>query len=412
MVGRLGPAAQAAAGLGGFAFFVLANLTIGLGTAVQALVARRVGEGRDEDAGASLDSALLLSAFVALPLGVVLSRGAGPMFRLLSPDPAVQMLGADYLEVRLVALGVLTANFSFRGFWNGIDRSRTFLAALGVQQVVNIVLNWVFIYGNLGAPAMGVRGAGLAGAVATVCCTVVYCVLTTLDRPVRERFRLFRFESFSRERVRALTNIALPENLRGIGTMVGYLLFLRLHAGLGTREAAAGTILVNVASTGFLPALGLGLAGATFLGQSLGRGEPDEGRRTVWVAIRLGVVTLLPATLLLLAAPVPILSLFTADRLVVELAVAPLRLFACTMLVDVVPIVILFSLLGAGATRWVAGAQLMQQFLLLLPLGYLLGHTFSWSVFGLWISMALSRSALLLLAVPKLRGDSWTTVRV
>ena len=210
-----------------------------------------------------------------------------------------------------------------------------------------------------------------------------------------------------------VTSVAWPDHfsLHEL-VMLGFLLFLDLHESIGTREAAAGTILINVASAGFLPALGMGLAGATMVGRHLGREEPEEARRMVWLGVRLTMAgLLLPAVFLLLFAD-PVLALFTPDGLVIEVARPALQLFAVTAVFDVLPIVLTFSLLGAGATRWVAGVQVFQQYILLLPLAWLLGLVLGWGVFGLWLGMFLSRVGLALFAVTKFRGDSWTTIEV
>ncbi len=412
MVGRLGPAPQAAAGLGSFTFWVLANLVIGIGTGVQATVSRRDGEGDDEAAGSGLDTGLILAVVLGLPIGYGLAQGSGWMMSLLTEDEQVVIGGGGYLAIRLMGLGAVACNYCFRGFYNGVGRSTVYMWTLVAIHACNILLNWVFIYGNLGARPMGVRGAALASVLAAVFGTSVYTILTMVQADIRSRYKPFRFRNLVPARVVSMLQLSWPEAVRGILVMLGFLLFLDLHESIGTREAAAGTILINVASAGFLPALGMGLAGATMVGRHLGREEPEEARRMVWLGVRLTMAgLLLPAVFLLLFAD-PVLALFTPDGLVIEVARPALQLFAVTAVFDVLPIVLTFSLLGAGATRWVAGVQVFQQYILLLPLAWLLGLVLGWGVFGLWLGMFLSRVGLALFAVTKFRGDSWTTIEV
>jgi len=412
MVGRLGPAAQGSVGLASFTFFVLANLTIGLGTGVQAMVSRRDGEGDPGGAGAALDTALSATLLVALPLGYLLSLLAPVIFPYLSDDPTVVTGGSQYLGIRLMALGVVTANYCFRGFWNGIGRSRTYLQTLLVIHSVNIFLNWVLIFGHLGAPPMGVQGAALASAIAAAAGTLCYLVLALINRDVRERYTPFRFSALSMVVARRLAALSWPEALRGIGLMAGFLLFLRIHSYLGTRELAAGTILVQLASVGFLPALGFGLAGATFVGRALGRNDPAEARAMIWQTLRIAVSLLLVPLLVLQIAPELVLAQFTPDGVVIDMARPALRLLAISFVVDAVPFVIIYSLLGAGATRWAAVVQLGAQYLILLPLAWLLGVTLEWGIVGLWLGMIGSRVVLAGLALHRLRGDSWERIEV
>ncbi len=412
MVGQLGPAAQGAVGLGSFTFFVLANLTICLGTGVQAIVSRRDGEEQPEGAGSALDTGLVLALLLALPLGGAFSLLAPTIFTWLSDDPTVVEGGQSYLAIRLMALGVITANYCFRGFWNGIGRSRTYLATLVVIHSSNLFLNWVLIFGNLGAPRLGVKGAAMASALAAALGTISYVVLAVANREVRERYRPFRFSALSLGVARNLVRLSWPEALRGVGLMGGFLLFSRIHSYIGTRELAAGTILVQLASVGFLPALGFGLAGATFVGRALGKGDPEEARAMIWQTLRIALVLLIVPSATLQVAPDLILGFFTPDGVVVDLARPALRVLAISFLADAIPFVVIYSLLGAGATRWAATVQLGAQYLVLLPLGWLLGVTLGWGVLGLWIAMLGSRVGLAALALRKLRSDDWTRIAV
>jgi MATE family multidrug resistance protein len=412
MVGRVGHQAQAAAGLGGFAFWMLANLLLGLGTGVQTLCSRRHGEGRPDAAGAVLDVSLVLCFVVALPMGWLLAQTAGALFNAATSDPVIAEEGTTYLAIRMMGLGAVVANYCYRGFYNGVGRPFIYMTSLALIQVINIFLNWVFIFGNLGARPMGVEGAALASVLAAVFGVVFYSIVTVVFSDIRQVFRPLRFRNLFSVGPRRLIQISWPDSLRGVLVMTAFFVFLELHEGLGSREAAAGAVLVNIASAGYLIALGFGLACATLVGRNLGKGDPAEARRMVWLGVRMAAaVLLLPALALGLFAP-GILGVFTLDQLVVEVATSALRLFALAAIVDVLPVVLVYSLLGAGATRWVAGVQIAQQYLVMLPLAWLLAYPLDLGVLGLWIAMVISRALLTVLAVPKFQGSSWESIKV
>lgn len=412
MVGAIGPAPQAAAGLGSFTYLVVANLIIGVGMAVQATAARRDGEEDKGSAGSALDTGLVIAIVVGLPLGYGLAQVAPGLFAHLTDDPEVAVGGGGYLAIRLMGLGAVAANYCFRGFYNGIGRSLVYLGTIVVIHATNIFLNWIFIYGNLGTRPMGVRGAALASVLAAVIGVCLYCILTLVQADIRRTFRPFRFASITLARVRRMIWIAWPEALRGVLVSLGFLVFLELHEAFGTREAAAGTILINVASAGFLLALGMGFACATMVGRHLGRGEPEEARAMVWQGARLAMAGLLVPSIVLAVFAPQVLSLFTPDVPVIETATPALRLFALAAAFDALPVVLVFSLQGAGATRWVAGVQVMQQYVLLIPLALLLGFTFGMGVLGLWLGLLLSRVGMLGFGLSKIRSDSWARIEV
>jgi len=427
MVGRLGPVSQAAVGLGSFSFLMFATVVTCLGTGVQAIVSRREGEDDREAAGSALDTGLCLSAMIGLPMGYLLAQAAPSIFGLLSDDPQVihgfesYSGGSEYLAIRLLALGVVGASFCFRGFYNGIGRSNIYMISIILIQALNILFNWIFIFGNLGAEPMDVRGAALASVMAQCIGVCFYTFLTIVQADIRKEYRPFRLLALRLRSFGALLHLAWPDAVRSAAVLVSLTLFLKLHGEVSTRSLAAGTILLNIGSAGFLIALGMGLAGSTMVGQNLGRGAPEEARRLVWLGVRLCTVGMVPAAVAVAIWAAPLLEIFTQDPGTIAIATPSLRLFSVIVLINVVPIVLMFSLLGAGETRWVAKVQIAQQYLLMLPLAAFLAlwllpnlgyASETAAVFGLWTGMALSRLAILLAVVPRFQGSSWENVVV
>ena len=422
MVGRLGPAPQASVGLGSFSFLMFATVVTCLGTGVQAIVSRREGEGDRDAAGGALDTGLCLSVLIGLPLGYLLAQAAPTIFAQLSDDPLVIhggeffSGGSDYLAIRLLALGVVGANFCFRGFYNGIGRSSVYMISIILIQVLNILFNWMFIFGNLGADAMDVRGAALASVVAQCIGTCFYTFLTFLQADIRAHYRPFRISRLKVQSFGRLARLAWPDAVRSAAVLVSLTLFLKLHGEVSTTSLAAGTILLNIGSAGFLVALGMGLAGATMVGQNLGRNDPGEARKLVWLGVRLCTVAMIPGAIAISVWAGPVLTVFSQDAATIAIATPSLRLFSFIMLVNVLPIVLMFSLLGAGETRWVAKVQIAQQYILMLPLaaffGLWLAPTLGYSsesaaVFGLWSGMAFSRIVISAAVVPRFQGRTW-----
>ncbi|MEJ2523861.1 MAG: MATE family efflux transporter [Gammaproteobacteria bacterium] len=168
MVGTLGDAALAAVGIGGFATFMFMALLLGISTGVQVMAARRKGEGKLSETAVPLNGGLLLVFIVAPVLSAVLFQAVPHVYPWLNSDPAVIEQGVPYLQARVLAILFVGANFCFRGYWNGVDLPRLYMTTLIVMHASNIFMNWVCIFGNLGAPALGAAGAGVASALSTV----------------------------------------------------------------------------------------------------------------------------------------------------------------------------------------------------------------------------------------------------
>ena len=162
MVGRLGDSALAATGIGGFTNYLAIAFILGLSAGVQALAARRLGEERHDETAVPLNGGLILALLLGVPMCFALYALTPSAFLYLTDDPAVVELGVPYLQVRLLGMVAVGMNFSFRGYWSAIHMTGIYLRTLLVMHAINIFLNWVLIFGNLGAPEMGVYGAGLA----------------------------------------------------------------------------------------------------------------------------------------------------------------------------------------------------------------------------------------------------------
>ena len=142
--------------------FMCQSVVLGLATGVQASAARRKGEGRLEETALFLNTALLILIVVGPLMSLVLVELAPIIFSALIDDPEVVELGVPYFEIRLLGILFVGANFAFRGYWNAVDMARLYMRTIIIMHAVNIFLNYVFIFGNFGAPPMGVAGAGLA----------------------------------------------------------------------------------------------------------------------------------------------------------------------------------------------------------------------------------------------------------
>lgn len=369
MVGTLGDASLAGVGLGGFANFLFSSFVLGLSAGVQAMAARRVGEGRWNETAIPLNGGLLLALGLAVPWSAVLITLAWEYFPILTSDVAVVEQGVPYLRARLVAMFAMGMNFAFRGYWNAVDKSILYMGTLIAMHVINIFLNWVLIFGNLGAPALGAAGAGVASSIATIFGTGWYFLLGR----TYARDNGFLRGLPTRDTVRTILRIAAPAGLQQFFFAAGMTAFLMLVARMGTPELAATKVIIDLILVGILPGIGFGLAAASLAGQALGRNDADDALQWGWdvVKIAVGVVALL--SLPAVFAPEVILSGFISEPETLALAENPLRLAAGFLFIDSVGMVLMNALTGVGDTKRVMLISVTFQWLIFLPLVYVLG---------------------------------------
>ncbi len=415
MVGGLGDAALAAVGTGSFANFLAMAFITGLSAGVQTIAARRMGEGRHADTAEALNGALLLAVLTGLPLSIALWFVVPHVFPLLNPDPAVVEAGVPYLQWRVIGMVAIGMNFSFRGYWSGVNLAQLYLRTLVLMHGTNIALNWVLIYGNLGAPALGAEGAGIATTLSTYVGTGFYFVLAA---------RHAGPGGFLRQRpsgalLRTIGRLSVPNGLQQLFFALGFnaLFWIIAHAkvsdqALATAEVAAAMVVINVTLVAVLPGLGLGLACATLVGQALGRGDPADAEAWGWDVVRIaaGVMTLLGLPMLLF--PDVILRIFLHEPLTLDIARGPLQLVGATIGIDAVGMVLMNALIGAGAVRASMLVSIGTQWLIFLPIAYVLGPVLGLGLMAIWAAQVSYRGLSALVFAHLWRRGAWSSIEV
>ena len=404
MVGTLGDVALAGVGIGAFANFMGQALVMGLGAGVQAVVARRVGEGREGAALEALTAGLLLAVVVALPLSLMLVSLAPSLFPLLNPDDAVVTTGVPYLQARLFGMVAVGMNFAFRGYWNGINLSSVYLKTLLLMHTANIALNYMLIFGAWGAPELGATGAGVGTAISTYLGTLYYVFLVVRH----SRRRDLGLSRPSGAVLSAVLKLSVPNGFQMLFFATGLTALFWIIGQVGTAEVAAGNVLINVMLVAILPAIGFGLAAASLVGQALGRGEVDDALNWGWDVVRVAVVALSVLGLPMLLFPEWILSVFIQNSATLELATKPLQLVGLFIAIDGIGLVLQNALLGAGASRHVMVVSTSLQWGLFLPVAYLVGPVLGHGLLAIWIAQMGYRGLQSLVYIAIWRSRTWS----
>ncbi len=403
-VGRLGQASLAGVGMAGFANWLLISLLLGLGAGVQATAARRKGEGALSETAVGLNAALLLAAGLGIPVAVLGVVFAPDILAVLNDDPAVRVPGAAYLGARFVAAPFAAANFAFRGYWNGTDRSKNYMMTLMIMHLFNVVLDWALIFGHLGLPELGVAGAGWATSISLMIGTALYFGLGWLQaRPggfLRARGTLAVMPTIVR--------LAVPASVQQFAFSAGFVAFFVIAGKVGTDALAASNVLVNLMLLCVLPGVGLGISGATLVGQALGRGEPRDARAWGNDVIKVGMVLMGGIGGILALGASTWLGIFIDDDpATIAIAVTPLVILGLGQVVDSVGVVLTQTLIGIGDAIAILRISLIGQWLVFLPAAWWLCVVHDGGLLTLWAAMVVWRLGTALACVLRWRGAAW-----
>ncbi|RLB41622.1 MAG: MATE family efflux transporter [Deltaproteobacteria bacterium] len=408
MVGTLGDAALAGVGLGGFANFLFSAFVLGLSTGVQAMAARRVGEGRLAETAIPLNGGLLLALTIAVPWSALLISLAPEYFPLLTGDAAVVEQGVPYLQARLFAMFAMGMNFAFRGYWNAVDKSILYMRTLISMHVVNIFLNWVLIFGNLGAPELGAAGAGVASAIATVFGTASYFLLGRSYA----RGAGFLHGLPSRETMSTIIRLAAPAGLQQFFFAAGMTVFLMLVARMGTPELAATKVIIDLILVGILPGIGFGLAAASLAGQALGRGNAEDAKQWGWDVTKIAILVVGALSIPAVLVPEWLLSGFIHEPSTLALAKNPLRLVAGFLFLDAVGMVLMNALMGVGDTKRVMLIGTGFQWLIFLPAVYVVGPVMGLGLVVVFAAQVIYRAFQSLTFALMWKQGRWQSIEI
>ena len=408
MVGTLGNAALAAVGIGGFVVFMCQAFILGVSTGVQAIASRRKGAGRISEMAVPLNAGLLLVLMASPFITWVVLALLPDVYPFLNTDPEVIEQGVPYVQVRIFAVVFVGMNFAFRGYWSAVDLTRLYMKTLIIMHSLNILLNYILIFGKLGAPALGVTGAGLATSISTAVGTAIYFALA-LGRGRTHGF-LQGLPPFNE--IKTLIRLSTPTGIQQTFFASGFVALYWIIGRVGTPELAAANVLINITLVAILPCLGFGIAAATLVGQALGRNDSDDAEQWGWDVAKVALFVIFVIGIPMWVTPDLLLKGFIHNPDTLEIARVPMRLVGLFIVVDAIGLVLMHALLGAGDSKRVMMVSITAQWILFLPVAYLAGPILGYGLLVLWVLQGAYRAVQAGIFIQFWRQRDWASIRV
>ncbi len=407
MVGSLGKEALAAIGIAGFVNFLCAAFFIGMAMGVQSLVARNMGAGHENKSAYPLNGGLVLNLIFAVPATFVLIYFSEGIMALLLDDPAVSEKSSDYLMARLAGLLALGCNFAFRGFWTSVGRPGLYMRTLVMMHAINILLNYLLIFGNWGFPRLETFGAGLGTTISLFCGTLYYLWLAK-----KHAMKLGFAQGLpSKKGFQSLLKISLPSALQQFFFASGFTLLFWIIGKLGTSALAGANAVITITLVAILPCIAFGISANTLVSKSLGKGNPSEAYQWGWDVSKLAFLFVLFLGLPMLFFPDVLLGLFLHDAETLAVARVPLQLVGIGIAFDAIALVLMSALQGAGASKQTMIVGLVLQWGIFLPVAYLLGPVYGYGLTAIWIAQIVYRSIQMVWFVILWKQRNWQNLK-
>ncbi len=381
MVGRVSADALAAVALGNLYFFGLVIFGWGLLLSLDPIVSQAIGAGDTPAAARGLQRGLLLATVWGLVVMLLLVP-TRPILGLLRQPPAVADLAATYALISIPGILPFYYFTALRQTLQALKQVRQIVVTMVIANLVNVVLNYAWIFGKFGFPALGVAGAAWATAVSRW--AMLLLLLLGAWRLLRPHLLPLRPEIWAWAPLRRMVAIGAP-----IGAQMqleyGVFAVVSLMMGwLGTNELAAHQVAINLASLTFMVPMGVSAAAAVLVGHAIGRGDPAEARRAAAAALVCGVGFMAMSAVVMLTIPGILARLYPTDAVVAAIAATLIPIAGVFQVFDGTQVVAIGILRGAADTRAPMLVNVLGYWLIGLPVSAAFGSWLEFGPRGLW----------------------------
>jgi MATE family multidrug resistance protein len=410
------PSAIAASTPAGMLNFTLMSLFIGTAGYVNTFVAQYSGARRFSRIGPAVWQGIYFSLIGGVCIACMYPL-APHFFRIADHEAGVQILEVHYF--RILCLGATPAIMAsaLAGFFSGRRKTWTVMWVNVVATLVNITLNYCLIFGHCGLPELGIRGAALATVLSALVSCLIYFVLFT--RPEnRARFSTMHSIRPEKELFGRLLRYGFPNGVHFMMDMLSFTLFIMFVGRFGMTALAATNIAFNINTLAFMPMLGFSITTSVLVGQRLGENKPQLAERSTWSAFHMTFLYMFLISAAYVLVPGIFIQPFAAHAEPAEFAVLMhtlvvlLRFVAVYSLFDTLSIVFSGALKGAGDTRFVLFASLIQAWIVMVIPAYLSAYVFSWGLYVTWGFVTCYIVSLGVTFFLRFLRGKWKTMRV
>ena len=400
VVGRVSADAMAAVALGNLLFLAVAIFGMGVLMGLDPVVAQAIGAGEHHAVARNAQRGLLLTLGLTV-LSTVALLPVRPLVALLGQPSEVVPLVARYVYVAILGFLPFYVSVLERVLLQATGNIRPMVWAMFAANVLNLVLNWVFVFGHLGVPALGAIGSSWATTVSRW--TLAIFLVAFAWPSLGEWIRPWRPGVLDLGALGRLLRLGAPIGFQyelelGIFSLVGVLM-----GRLGAGPMAANQVALNLSSITFMVPLGVSIAGAVLVGQAIGRGDPPAARHAALAALICGVGFMLVSGITMVSFPDLLARAYTSDATVQAIAATLIPLAGIFQVFDGTQVVSIGILRGTGDTRTPLVVNVVGYWLIGLPLAAWLGLGTALGPRGFWWGLVVGLAVVALILVARVR---------
>ncbi len=409
-VGKLGSSAVATVGLTETFLFLLYSLSMGLATAVTAIVARRTGEKNNDEAGKSAVQSIFLGILCSIPFAFAGIFYSKELLGLMGADAWTIEHGYRYTQWMLGGNLIIVLLFIINAIFRGAGDAAIAMRILWIANIFNIFLDPLLIFGWGPVPAFGIEGAAIA---------------TNIGRAIGVAIQVWALFKGGKHIQITLAQIywdakvmlnLIRTSLGGVGQMLvgmtSWIFLMRILAQVGSEAVAGATIALRIMMFTMMPAWGMSNAASTLVGQNLGAGNPERAESTVWKIGLYNMIFLFSVSIIYFLANRSMMTIFTDDQRVIAIGAEWLRILSYSFIVYGWWMVSTQAFNGAGDTKTPTKINLVFFWFIEIPLSYFLAIVLEWQHSGVFWGVFFSETSAGLFTLWLFSRGKWKTMKV
>lgn len=349
-LGRVGEVALGAAAMGGLLYICVYTIAFGFSVGSQILIARRNGEGNYRAVGPIMWQGTAFSFGMAVCLLILMYFSAAPLIRLLITSDSIYGATYEFFTWRIWGFLFAFVNVMFRGLYIGITRTKVLTMNAVVMALVNVVLDYALVFGELGLPEMGVRGAALASVIAEAS-SLLFFLLYTYYKVDLKKYGLNRFGQFDLSMVLRILRISCFTMVQYFLAMAIWFVFFVALERLGQRQLAVANIVRSVYVVLLIPVQALSTTANTLVSNLIGAGGSSGVVTLLHKISRMSFLIMVVCVGLCMAFPGSILSVYTNEEALLVESVSALYVVCGAMLIASLANVYFNGISGTGNTQ-------------------------------------------------------------
>ena len=349
-LGRVGEVALGAAAMGGLLYICVYTIAFGFSVGSQILIARRNGEGNYRAVGPIMWQGTAFSFGMAVCLLILMYFSAAPLIRLLITSDSIYGATYEFFTWRIWGFLFAFVNVMFRGLYIGITRTKVLTMNAVVMALVNVILDYALVFGELGLPEMGIRGAALASVIAEAS-SLLFFLLYTYYKVDLKKYGLNRFGQFDLSMVLRILRISCFTMVQYFLAMAIWFVFFMALERLGQRQLAVANIVRSVYVVLLIPVQALSTTANTLVSNLIGAGGSSGVITLLHKISRMSFLIMVVCVGLCVASPRSILSVYTNEEALLVESVSALYVVCGAMLIASLANVYFNGISGTGNTQ-------------------------------------------------------------